>query len=176
MTLSIRALAVVGLLLGAPLSAFAQDEEKVGFHSVGAFVGVEFDNKKDWLVLGLDSRIPIAIKHLEINPRYAFRAFDGGSATQFDVNILHNYVLADPGRLRPYIGTGIAIHHLGFDEPPAGPKPDGITKVGLNLVSGTRLQMSPGARYEPFLNAQYTFLDELPNPFVLTFGVSFLLD
>jgi hypothetical protein len=174
-----RALAVIGLLLCAPLSAFAQDEEKVGFHSVGAFVGAEFDNEKDWLVLGLDTRIPIAIKHLEINPKYTFRPFDGGSITQFDANILHNYILADPGRLHPYVGAGIAIRHIGFDEPATGPKIDGTTKVGLNLISGTRLQMSPGARYEPFVNAQYTLIggDEFSaNPFVLTVGVSFLID
>jgi hypothetical protein len=169
MKVFMRALVVVGVLLCAPLSVFAQDEN-AGFHSVGAFVGMEFDNEDDWLVLGLDSRITLGVSNLEINPRYVYQAFDGGSDVQFDVNLLHNYVLANQGRLHPYVGVGAAIWHRNIDDA------DGTTKMGLNLISGTRLAMTPGARYEPFINAQYTALPNHPDSFTLLVGVSFLID
>jgi opacity protein-like surface antigen len=174
MRVFMRALAVFVVVLCAPASLFAQ-EENAGFHSVGAYVGSEFDNERDWLVLGLDTRIPIGVKHIEINPRYTFHPFDGGSITQFDVNFLHNYVLADQGRFHPYVGIGAGIWHIGFDDV-GGVSPDGDTKFGINLVTGTRLAMTPGARYEPFVNAQYTVMNDQINSFTLVVGVSFLID
>jgi hypothetical protein len=170
-----RALSVLVILLSAPVSLFAQDDENAGFHSVGAYVGAEFDNEKDWLLLGLDTRISLGTKHMEINPRYTFHPFDGGSITQFDVNFLHNYVLADQGRFHPFVGIGAGIWHQGFDAI-GTVQPEGETKVGLNLVTGTRLAMTPGARYEPFIHAQYSIINDLQNSFTMVVGVSFLID
>jgi hypothetical protein len=73
------------------------------------------------------------------------------------------------------VGIGAGIWHIGFDDI-AGVQQDGETKVGINLVTGTRLAMTPGARYEPFINAQYTVLNDMQNSFTLVVGVSFLID
>src|SRR4051812_38992324 len=97
---STRVVVLLALFALAPLSAFAQDEGAV-FHSVGAYFGGELDHDDSWIVLGLDSRIVLGYKDLEVNPRFTFRPFNGGSDSQIDINILQNYVLANPGRFHP---------------------------------------------------------------------------
>jgi hypothetical protein len=149
------------------LPAFAQNRTE--FHSVGAHFGGELDNDDGSLVVGLDSRVILGFRDLELNPRFTFRPFNGGSASQIDVNILQNYVLANPGMFRPFVGAGGAIRHTAFDAA------DGSTKVGLNLLSGTRLALSNRSQYEPFVQGQYTIINDDRNDFTLVVGVSFNL-
>ncbi len=156
----------VALPVCAQTAAMA-DDSRPGLTSVGAFVGLEFDNPDHPLLLGGDGRIRIADANLEINPRYAFRPFDDGSMHQIDVNVLTNYQLSNPGRFRPYSGLGLGFNHYAFDDG------DGNSSVGLNLISGVRLAMRPGAAYEPFLQAQYTIRKEPANSFTLVIGTSF---
>ncbi len=158
--------------LAAGRAAHAQvvglaDDARVGVISAGAYVGLEFDNPENSLLLGGDGRIKFGAANVEINPRYSFRPFDGGSMQQLDVNFVTNYRLNNPGRFRPYSGLGLAIHRILLDN--IGSE----TEVGLNLISGVRLAMRPGAAYEPFLQAQYTILNEPSNSFTLVVGTSF---
>lgn len=143
------------------------DDSRAGVISAGAFVGLEFDVPDHALVIGGDGRIRFGQANLEISPRYAFRPFDKGSMQQFDVNFLTNYRLANPGRFRPYSGLGLAIHQLRFEGD------DTESDVGLNLISGVRIAMRPGAAYEPFVSAQYTIMKEPGNSFTLVVGTSF---
>jgi hypothetical protein len=143
------------------------DDPRAGVVSAGAFVGLEFDVPDHALLVGGDGRIRFGQVNLEISPRYGFRPFDNGSVQQFDVNFLTNYRLANPGRFRPYSGVGIGIHRVKIDD--VGDD----SEVGLNLVTGVRLAMRPGAAYEPFLGAQYTIMNEPGNSFTLVVGTSF---
>ena len=166
-----RALVVVAVL-GAGRGAGAQtvglaDDARAGIISAGAFVGLEFDNPDNAMVLGGDGRIKFGASNLEVNPRFTYRPFDGGSMQQIDINFLTNYRLNNPGRFRPYSGLGVAVHRISVDG--SGSAND----VGLNLVSGVRMAMRPGAAYEPFLQAQYTIMKEPANSFTLVVGTSF---
>ncbi len=145
------------------------DDSRAGVISAGAYVGREFDSTEDALLLGGDARIHLGQPNLEIDPRYVFRPFDNGSMQQFDINFLTNFRLANPGRLRPYSGLGLAIHQLRFENAETN------SDVGLNLVSGVRFAMRSGAAYEPFVNAQYTIMKEPANSFTLVVGASFSL-
>jgi len=159
-----RLVVILALFVMFPLSAFAQGRTEL--HSIGAHFGGELDSDDSWITVGLDARVILGFRDLELNPRFTFRPFNGGSASQIDFNILQNYVLANPGRFRPYVGAGGAVRHTGFD---AG---GSMTKVGLNLLSGTRLAMGNNA-YEPFVQGQYTVVNDEPNPFTIVVGVSF---
>ena len=168
------ALVMVALLV-AVRPAHAQtvglaDNAHAGITSAGAFVGLEFDNPDHALLLGGDARIRFGQTNLEINPRFSFRPFDDGSVQQLDINALTNYRLANPGRFRPFSGLGLGIHHLSYKAPS---KATSTSNMGLNLVSGVRLAMRPGAAYEPFLQAQYTIMKKPGNSFTLVFGASF---
>jgi hypothetical protein len=143
------------------------DDARAGVISAGAFVGLEFDNADHAMLVGGDGRIRFGQANLEVSPRYLYRPFADGSMQQVDINFLTNYRLSNPGRFRPYSGLGLGVHRVKFDSGPSS------SDVGLNLISGVRLAMRPGAAYEPFLNAQYTILKEPSNSFTLVVGASF---
>lgn len=148
-------------------SAALADDSRAGFLSAGAYVGLEFDNPDHPLLIGGDGRIKLGNANLEINPRYSYRPFDDGSMQQIDVNFITNYKLSNPGRFRPYSGLGMALNYYSFD------RADRQSELGLNLISGVRFAMRPGAAYEPFLQAQYTIFKEPANSFTLVVGSSF---
>lgn len=164
--LMLMAALVAGRTATAQTAGLA-DDAGAGLISAGAYVGLEFDNPDNALVLGGDGRIKFSTANLEVNPRYTYRPFDGGSMQQIDVNFITNHRLNNPGRFRPYTGIGVGVHRLSVDD--AG----SATDIGLNLVSGVRLAMRPGAAYEPFLQAQYTIMKEPANSFTLVVGTSF---
>jgi hypothetical protein len=153
----------------APASAHAQGADQEPTTRLGAFIGGELDNSEDWILLGAEGRIPLQSPPLEVNPRFTYHPFTGGSIIQLDVNFLHNYRLANPGRLRPYVGIGGAFHRLAFDGA------DSDSKVGLNLLSGARIALRPGSRLEPFFNAQYTIIQDELNSFTFVIGASYSL-
>ena len=142
------------------------DDAPAGLISVGAFAGREFDHPDHSLLLGGDGRLHFGEANFEINPRFSFRPFDDGSTQQLDLNILTNHRLSNPGRFRPYSGVGIGVQRVKIASA-------ADSAVGLNLISGVRLAMRPGAAYEPFLQAQYTILKKPSNSFTLVIGSSF---
>lgn len=174
-----RMFVVAALALLAPLTARAQsvaqaDDPRSGLRSAGAYIGGEIDQPDDWMVFGGDARLQINSWKIEINPRFTFRDVEDGSVFQFDANVLKNYDLARPGRLRPFVGVGAAIRKTSFDDD-LFDEEFSDSSIGLNLVSGVRFAMSPGSGYEPFLHAQYTVLDDQDDVFSIVVGVSFSL-
>lgn len=160
------------LMIGAPLAASAQtafaDDGRSGLTSVGAMGGVQLDTSDNWLLFGADLRLGVS-NGFEIEPRFTYQPLDGGHVMQFDANLLKNLELAHPGRLRPFFGVGGTLRKLGID---GG---GGDTKLGINLVSGTRIALSSGSGYEPFIVGQYSVVRNQLNSFSLVIGASFAL-
>ena len=159
-------------LLGLPLAASAQtalsDDDRAGLMSAGALVGAVLDTPDDWLVFGADARVQID-RNLELEPRFTYQPLSGGHVIQLDANVLKNIELARPGRFRPFFGVGGTLRSLSPD------RGDGETKVGLNLISGTRIALSSSSGYEPFITAQYSIVRDQFNTFSLVVGASFRL-
>ena len=158
------------LMLGTPLAASAQtafaDDDRSGLTSVGALGGVQLDASDNWLLLGADARLGIS-HGFEVEPRFTYQPLDGGHVAQFDANLLKNIELAHPGRLRPFFGVGGTLRQIGLD---GG---NGDTKLGINLVSGTRIALSASSGYEPFVAGQYTIVRNQLNSFSVVVGASF---
>lgn len=169
-----RIITIAAVLL-TPLVAHAQetafsDDARAGLISAGAFAGGELDTPDDWLLFGGDARVNLGNMKMELNPRVSYHPIEGGSIVQIDVNLLKNFELARPGKLRPFVGIGGAWRRFSIDDVDIND-----SKVGLNLVSGARLAMKPGSGYEPFFQAQYTVINDELNPFSIVVGVSFHL-
>jgi hypothetical protein len=169
--LRVYALAAV-TLLGLPLAASAQtalaDEDRAGLMSAGALVGAVLDTPDDWLVFGADARVQLA-HALELEPRFTYQPLNDAHVIQLDANVLKNFDLARPGRFRPFVGVGGTLRSFS---PEFG---DGETKVGLNLISGTRIALSSSSGYEPFITAHYSIVRDQLNTFSLVVGASFRL-
>jgi hypothetical protein len=158
--------------LAAPLAASAQtalaDDDRAGLISVGAMIGAEMDTPDNWLVFGADARAQIA-HSLELEPRFTYQPMDNAHWVQLDVNVLKNFDLARPGRFRPFFGVGGTLRSFS---PEFG---DSDTKVGLNLISGTRIALSSSSGYEPFIIGEYSIVNDQINAFAITVGASFRL-
>ncbi len=166
-------LAMLAMLVwSAPLAASAQtalaDDDRAGLISAGAMVGAELDEPDNWLVFGGDARVQVA-HALELSPRITYRPLDGGHVLQLDANVLKNFDLARPGRVRPFMGAGGAVRLFSPD------RGDGETKLGINLLSGVRFAMNAGSGYEPFVTTQYTIMQDERNVFSVMVGASFRL-
>lgn len=156
----IASFAVIGALCVTPRVAAAQA-------SVGAFAGAEFDNQNNWILYGGEARLAVG-NGFDGNLRYSYHPYgSGASASQVDLNLLYNWPLAHPGYFAPYVGIGGAWVHFTAD---AGSD----NKVGLNIVSGTKLILSPTSPIQPFVNTQYTIVREYPNSFTLDVGLSYV--
>jgi hypothetical protein len=164
--------AVAVVTLGAPLAASAQtalaDDDRAGLISAGALVGAEMDTPDNWLLFGADARLQVA-HALEIEPRFTYQPLNGGHIIQLDANVLKNFDLAHPGRFRPFFGIGGTLRS---NSPDLG---DSETKVGLNLISGTRIALSSSSGYEPFIIGEYSIVRDQFNAFSLVVGASFRL-
>jgi hypothetical protein len=168
----LRVCAIVLVAVGAPLAASAQtalaDDDRAGLISVGAMIGAELDEPDDFLLFGADARVQIA-HALEVEPRFTYHPLDDGHVIQLDANVLKNFDLARPGRFRPFFGIGGTLRSISPD------RGDGETKVGLNLISGTRVALSSSSGYEPFIIGQYSIVRDQFNAFSLVIGASFRL-
>lgn len=168
----LRVCAVAAALVGLPLAASAQtalaDDDRAGLISAGALVGAQMDTSDNWLLFGADLRLQIA-HALEIEPRFTYQPLGGGNVIQMDANLLKNIDLARPGRFRPFFGIGGALRKIS---PDVG---QGDTKIGLNLIGGTRIALSGSSGYEPFIIGQYSLVRNVANPFSIVVGASFRL-
>ncbi len=122
----------------------------------------------NFFLFGLDARMR-SVRGLEAEPRFTYHPLNGGHYLQFDVNGLKNLDLARPGRFRPLLGMGASIR---IESPYAG---DSETRIGWNLIWGTRIAMNREKGYEPFIIGQYTILHDHKDPFSLVLGASFRL-
>ena len=136
--------------------------------SVGGYLGGEFDNQSNWLLFGADARVPLAMATavpLNGQARLTYHSYGGGfSSTQIDANLLLPLQLAHPGQFKPYVGAGVVyIHESG----------DGFSdsKVGLNLITGTDVDLSPGSPVFGIIQTQYSIVREFPNSYTLVLGL-----
>lgn len=158
--------AFVVLGLAAPRAMHAQ-------WGIGGFVGREFDEGDHWAILGADARFPLQNSPVVINPRFTYHSFGFGSkAIQFDVNVLYDFKLANPGLIRPYLGVGGGLVHtsisadLGCDVDCSS-----STLVG-DFVAGFRLAFGNGeSPIMPFVNSEYSFAKQFTNTYQLTVGI-----
>ena len=156
----ITAVAAIASVCVTPRVATAQA-------SVGVFAGAEFDNQNNWILYGAEARMPVA-NDFDANLRYSYHPYgSGASASQVDLNALYNWPLAHPGMFAPYVGIGGAYVHFSA----TGASDN---KVGLNLVSGTKVILNPTSPIQPFVNTQYTIVRSYPNSYTLDVGISYL--
>jgi hypothetical protein len=168
----LRVCTAVMAISGVPAAGLAQtalaDDDRAGLISAGAMVGAQLDMPDDWLLFGADARIQVD-HALELEPRFTYEPLGDAHLVQLDLNLLKNFDLARPGRFRPFFGIGGALQSYSPDQG------DGETKVGLNLISGTRIAMTSTSGYEPFITGQYTIVRDQLNNFTIVVGASFRL-
>lgn len=162
------ALLVVAALLsvatfGAPTAA-AQTNVRIG-----GFLGAQFDNDEDWLIFGAEARLRGALMQFDVQPRFQYQSFTGGSSLQLDGNILFN-LTSSLSQIQPYMGFGAALNRLSIDEPTPGVDSD-ETNVGINLVSGLIFGTNP--KWRPYVNYEYTIINDFPNGANIAVGILF---
>jgi len=162
------ALALVGLPLAASAQTALADDDRSGLISAGALVGAQMDTSDNWLLFGADARVQVA-HALELEPRFTYQPLGGGNTIQLDANVLKNIDLARPGRFRPFFGIGGTLQRLSPDVGPSD------SKLGLNLLAGTRIALSGSSGYEPFVIGQYSIVRNRLNAFSIVIGASFRL-
>lgn len=157
---ALTALALIAVAV-APQRASAQ-------FTVGGYLGGEFDNQSNWLLYGADVRVPLAMATaipLNGQARLTYHSYGGGfSSTQIDANLLLPLQLAHPGQFMPYVGAGAVYIHEGG----AGASDN---KVGLNLITGTDVDLSPGSPLFGIVQTQYSIAREFPNSYTLVVGL-----
>jgi opacity protein-like surface antigen len=163
------ALVVAAALLSLPLVASAASAQ--AHVRIGGFLGFEFDFEEDWLIFGAEARLRGARTHFDIQPRFHYQSFEGGSSIQLDGNLLFN--LTSPvAQVQPYMGAGVAINRFSFDVPDIPGQPDldsDDTNVGLNLISGLIFGTNP--KWRPYVNFQYTSILDFANGANISAGI-----
>ncbi len=162
------ALALAGLPLAASAQTALADDDRSGLISAGALVGAQMDTSDNWLLFGADARVQVA-HALEFEPRFTYQPLGGGHTIQLDANVLKNFDLARPGRFRPFFGIGGTLQKVAPDVGASD------SKLGLNLLGGTRIALSGSSGYEPFVIGQYSIVRNRSNAFSIVIGASFRL-
>ena len=150
--------------LGAPRAA-AQTSVKIG-----GFLGAQFDNDEDWLIFGAEARLRGARMQYDVQPRFHYQSFTGGSSLQLDGNILFN-LTSMLTQIQPYMGLGAALNRLSIDSDVPGVDDLDDTNFGVNLVSGLIIGTNP--KWRPYVNYQYTIINDFPNGANIAIGILF---
>ena len=140
---------------------------------LGGFLGIEFDNEDDWLIFGGEGRWRTQTMQYDIQPRFHYQSFTGGSSMQLDGNILFNF-RSLLSQVQPYMGFGVALNRLSIDVDIPGEDDLDETNVGVNLVSGLVLGTNP--KWRPFMQFEYTLINDFPNGANLALGILFQLN
>jgi opacity protein-like surface antigen len=159
------------LLLGLAVSSTASAQ-----FLVGPAFGYRMDLEEDFLVFGADARYDVDTLNIDLfgfpatlNGRFNYYQEENATFYQLDVNILLNpcpQVLI----LSPYMGMGAGVQRFSFDSV-GGFEADAETDLGLNLVSGFYLKSTRS--FQPFVQAQYTAVNNNPNLMAVTGGLLF---
>ncbi len=156
--------ALLTIVLSAPAAAQANVQ-------LGGFLGFEFDNEEDWLIFGAEGRIRTNTMQFDIQPRFHYQSFTGGSSAQLDGNILFNF-RSLVAQVQPYAGFGVAINKLSIDT--GDPDVDlDETNVGINLISGLVLGTNP--TWRPYTQFEYTAINDFGNGANIAVGILFQL-
>lgn len=156
--------ALFSFLISAPIAA--QNNVRLG-----GFLGLEFDNEDDWLIFGGEARLRSSQMQFDVQPRFHYQSFTGGSSFQLDGNILFNF-RSLVAQVQPYMGFGAAFNRLSIDVDSPGVDND-ETNVGLNLISGLVFGTNP--TWRPFVQYEYTIINDFPNGANIAAGIIFQL-
>lgn len=145
---------------------------------VGGFLGGEHDSSWDeFLVIGADARGAVGAMNIELNPRISYFVRDLTTRIQLDFNVIKPLTLASSSKLLPFIGAGLALERVSYDNALTGGTGAGTntseSNVGFNYIVGSTLKVS--GRVQPFAQFTYSVLNEAANSAVITFGVHFKL-
>jgi hypothetical protein len=142
---------------------------------VGGFVGREFDESDHWVILGAHAVFPLQNSPVVINPRFTYHSFGSGfTVIQFDVNVLYDFKLANPGLIRPYLGVGGGYVHSSFGS--ACTTDCSAGKLVADFVAGFRLAFGDGdSPIMPFVNSEYSFAKQYTNTYQLTVGFTYTM-
>jgi len=143
---------------------------------VGAFVGREFDESDHWLLFGAHATYAVHNSPVVINPRFVYHSFGSGfTDMQFDVNVLYDFTLANPGLIRPYLGVGGGLVHESVSSTYCMTDCSSSKAVG-DFVAGFKLAIGSGdSPLVPFVNTEYSFATQFTNSYQLTVGVTYTL-
>lgn len=144
--------------LGAPEAA-AQANVRIG-----GFLGAAFDNDEDWLIFGAEARLRSGLMQFDVQPRFHYQSFTGGSIMQLDGNLLFN-LTSSLSQIQPYMGFGAAFNRLSIDDG------EDDSNIGINLVSGLIFGTNP--KWRPYVNYEYTIINDLGNPATIAIGILF---
>ena len=161
---------LVPLLLTIVLSTPAAAQMNV---RLGGFLGIANDTEEDWLIFGAEGRLRTNTMQYDIQPRFHYQSFTGGSSMQLDGNILFNF-RSLLSQVQPYMGVGLAFNRLSIDVDVPGEDDLDETNIGANLVSGLVLGTNP--KWRPYAQFEYTFINDFPNGATLSLGILFQLN
>jgi opacity protein-like surface antigen len=164
-------LVVAAAFLSLPIIASAASAQ--AHVRIGGFIGREFDFEDDFLIFGAEARLRGARMQYDIQPRFQYQSFDGGSSLQLDGNLLFN-LTSLVSQIQPYMGLGVALNRFSLDIPdiPGEPSIDSDdTNFGLNIISGLIVGTNP--KWRPYVNFQYTSLMDFGNGANLSIGILF---
>jgi hypothetical protein len=156
--------ALLTIVLSVPAAAQANMR-------LGGFLGFQFDNEEDWLIFGAEGRFRTNTMQFDVQPRFHYRSFDGGSESQLDGNILFNF-RSLVAQVQPYMGLGAALNRISIDEEVPGADLD-ETNVGVNLVSGLIFGTNP--TWRPYTQFEYTIINDFGNRANIAVGILFQL-
>jgi hypothetical protein len=137
---------------------------------IGGFVGGEHESSWDeFLLLGFEARGAMGGGKVDVAPRFSYFLREATTRFQVDVNLIKPLVLASPGRVTPFLGVGLALESVSFDDSDA----DAETSIGFNYVAGAAVRTA-GA-LEPYGQFQYSVLNDAPNVATVTLGLLYRL-
>ena len=165
----------VGQVVALVLAGLAGPRAAHAQWGVGAFVGREFDESDHWVIFGAHAMLPLANSPVVINPRFTYHSFGFGSkAIQFDVNVLYDFKLANPGLIRPYLGVGGGLVRTSISSELGCDVDCSSSKLVADFVAGFRLALGKGdSPFMPFVNSEYSFAKQFTNTYQLTVGVTY---
>lgn len=162
-----RAVATVCVAFGALAAASAPAAAQ---WKVGPFIGGEHESSWDeFLVIGADARGTVGKHTFELNPRFSYFIRESTTRFQLEFNVLRPLVLANSSKIAPYIGTGVALESVSYDNSEL----KGESNVGFNYIMGAAVNTK--SRVAPYAQFTYTVLNDSPNNALLAFGVNIKL-
>lgn len=133
---------------------------------VGGFIGGEHESSWDeFLVIGADARGTVGAHSFELNPRVSYFIRKDITRFQLDFNVIKPLTLAGNSRIAPFIGTGVALESVNFDDATV----EDQTNVGFNYIMGSSIVTK--SRVQPYAQFVYTVLHDSPNNAVVSVGV-----
>lgn len=164
--LGIAFVAVAGVFALAP-AALAQtttttteEDISLGFKGLGARVGfVDPEGASGTIDLGVHIDAGNVARNIRVSPLVEYWSVGVADVDMSDfalgLDLMVDFPLQD-SRLAPYVGGGLGMHWLSFDDPLLGDDSD--TKFGFNLMGGVTTEAMPNLAL--FGELRYNFVSD----------------